>query len=232
MRMTNTTGCLNKSESIATIHAAIDAGIQLINTADFYSSGYNEMLIGEALNGHKRDKTFISVKFGGLSDPKGNYYGLDVRTLTIKNYITYSLKRLNVDYIDLYQPGRINLGIPVEETIGAISDLVKAGYVRHIGISEVDADTLRKANSVHPISFIESEYSLFNRRIETEILPTARELGIGAKKVSQIQDAIKAADITLSENEVKRIEAVIPESAIAGAAQPNGLLFKNGIMVR
>lgn len=310
MRMTNTTGYANKSESIATIHAALDAGIQLINTADFYSSGYNEMLIGEALNGYKRDKAFISVKFGGLSDPKGNYYGLDVRPLTIKNYITYSLKRLKVDYIDLYQPGRIDLGIPVEETIGAISDLVKAGYVRHIGISEVDADTLRKANSVHPISFIESEYSLFNRRMETEILPTARELGIGvvafgslaygllggnwskerkveganariplfakenieknlslvealreiaeekqitlsqiavawvlakgediipligAKKVSQIQDAIKAADITLSENEVKRIEAVIPESAIAGAGQSNGLLFKNGIMVR
>ncbi|GFZ30383.1 aldo/keto reductase [Clostridium zeae] len=310
MRMTNTTGYPDKSESISTIHAALDAGIQLINTGDFYSSGYNEMLIGEALIGYKRDKAFISVKFGGLSDPKGNYYGLDVRPLTIKNYITYSLKRLKVDYIDLYQPGRIDQAIPVEETIGAISELVKAGYVKHIGLTEVDADTLRRAHSVHPISFVESEYSLFNRSIEKEILPTARELGIGvvafgslaygllggnwskdrkvegpnarlplfskenleknlslvealndiakekqitlsqlavawvlakgedivplvgAKKVSQIQDGIKAMGITLSKTELEQIEAAIPENAIAGGAQPNGLSFKNGIMVR
>ncbi|GKU30179.1 aldo/keto reductase [Clostridium folliculivorans] len=310
MRMTNTTGYPDKAESIATIHAALDAGIQLINTGDFYSSGYNEMLIGEALSGYKRDKAFISVKFGGLSDPKGNYYGLDVRPLTIKNYITYSLKRLKVDYIDLYQPGRIDQAIPVEETIGAISELVKAGYVKHIGLTEVDADTLRRAHSVHPISFVESEYSLFNRSIEKEILPTARDLGIGvvafgslaygllggnwskdrkvegpnarlplfykenleknlslvealndiakekqitlsqlavawvlakgedivplvgAKKVSQIQDGIKAMGITLSKTEVDRIEAAIPENAIAGGAEPNGLSFKNGIMVR
>lgn len=310
MRMTNTTGYPDKSESIATIHAALDAGIQLINTGDFSSSGYNEMLIGEALSGYKRDKAFISVKFGGLSDPKGNYYGLDVRPLTIKNYITYSLKRLNVDYIDLYQPGRIDQAIPVEETIGAISELVKAGYVKHIGLTEVDAETLRKAHLVHPISFVESEYSLFNRSIEKEILPTARDLGIGvvafgslaygllggnwskerkvegpnarlplfskenleknlslvealndiakekqitlsqlavawvlakgedivplvgAKKVSQIQDGIKAMGITLTKTDVERIEAAIPENAIAGGAQPNGLSFKNGIMVR
>jgi len=169
----------NKSENIATIHEALDSGINLLNTADFYGSGKSEMVIGEALKGQKRDKAFLSVKFGALVAPNGSMYGLDVRPLTIKNYITYTLKRLNLDYIDLYQPARIDLGIPVEETIGAISDLVKAGYVKHIGITQVDADTLRRANSVHPISFIEVEYSLFNRSMEKEILPTARELGVG-----------------------------------------------------
>ncbi|MFW2491644.1 aldo/keto reductase [Clostridium chromiireducens] len=169
----------NKAENIATIHEALDSGINHLNTADFYGSGKSEMVIGEALKGQKRDKAFISLKFGALVAPDGSMYGLDVRPLTIKNYITYSLKRLNVDYIDLFQPARIDLGIPVEETIGAISDLVKAGYVKHIGLTQVDADTLRKAHAVHPISFIESEYSLFNRSMEKEILPTARELGIG-----------------------------------------------------
>lgn len=169
----------NESENIATIHAALDSGINLLNTADFYGSGKSEMIIGKALKGQKRDKAFVSVKFGALVEPNGSMYGLDVRPLTIRNYLTHTLKRLNLDYIDIYQPARIDLGIPVEETIGAISDLVKAGYVKHIGITQVDADTLRKANAVHPISLIEAEYSLFNRSIENDILPTARELGIG-----------------------------------------------------
>lgn len=178
-RMSNATGSADRSEAIATIHAALDAGISHINTADFYSSGHNEMLVGEALKGYNRDKFFLSVKFGGLVAPNGMMYGLDVRPLTIKNYLAHSLKRLNVDYIDLYQPARFDLAIPIEETIGAISDMVKAGYVKQIGITQVDADTLRKAHSVHRISLIESQYSLFNRNIEKEILPTARELGIG-----------------------------------------------------
>lgn len=169
----------NKSENIATIHEAIDSGINHLNTADFYGFGKSEMVIGEALKGQKREKAFVSVKFGVLAAPNGSFYGLDVRPLSIKNYLTYTLKRLNLDYIDLYQPARIDLGIPVEETIGAISDLVKEGYVKHVGITQVDANTLRKANSVHPISFIETEYSLFNRSMEKEILPTARELGVG-----------------------------------------------------
>ncbi|MFD4706862.1 aldo/keto reductase [Gottfriedia sp. NPDC058432] len=169
----------NKSENIATIHEALDSRINHLNTADFYGFGKSEMVIGEALKGQKREQAFISVKFGVLAAPNGSFYGLDVRPLSIKNYLTYTLKRLNLDYIDLYQPARIDLGIPVEETIGAISDLVKEGYVKHVGITQVDADTLRKANSVHPISFIETEYSLFNRSMEKEILPTARELGVG-----------------------------------------------------
>jgi len=169
----------NRSENIATIHAALDSGINLLNTADFYGSGKSEMVIGEALKGQKRDNAFVSVKFGALVAPNDSMYGLDVRPFTIKNYLTHTLKRLNLDYIDLYQPARIDLGIPVEETIGAISDLVKAGYVKHIGVTQVDADTLRRANSVHPISLIEAEYSLFNRSIEKDIIPAARELGIG-----------------------------------------------------
>ncbi|EHJ00465.1 aldo/keto reductase [Clostridium sp. DL-VIII] len=169
----------NKFENIATIHEALDFGINHLNTADFYGYGKSEMVIGEALKGQRRDKAFISVKFGMLGAPNGSIYGLDVRPQTIKNYLTYTLKRLNLDYIDLYQPARIDLGIPIEETIGAISDLVKAGYVKNIGLTQVDADTIRKADSVYPISFLEAEYSLFNRSIEKEILPTARELGIG-----------------------------------------------------
>ncbi|PEJ52364.1 aldo/keto reductase [Bacillus sp. AFS002410] len=169
----------NKSENIATIHEALDFGINHLNTADFYGFGKSETVIGEVLKGKKRENAFVSLKFGVLAEPNGAFYGLDVRPLSIKNYLTYSLKRLNLDYIDLYQPARIDLGIPVEETIGEISDLVKAGYVKNIGITQVDADTLRRANSVHPISFIETEYSLFNRSMEKEILPTARELGVG-----------------------------------------------------
>ena len=168
-----------KEDYIATIHKALDSGINFINTGDFYGTGNSEMIIGEALKGQKRENAYVSVKFGVLFGPNGSLYGLDVRPQSIKNFLTHSLHRLHLDYIDLYQPARIDLGIPVEETIGAISELVQAGYVRHIGITQVDADTLRRANAVHPIRLIESEYSLFSRRIEKEILPTARELGIG-----------------------------------------------------
>lgn len=178
-RMSNATGHADRKESIATIHAALDAGITHMNTADFYSTGHNEMLVGEALKGHRRDKVFLSVKFGALMSPNGAMYGLDARPLTIKNYLAYSMKRLNVDYIDLYQPARIDTAIPLEETIGAIAELVQAGYVRQIGITQVDADMLKRAHTVHPISLVELEYSLFNRGIEKDILPTARQLGIG-----------------------------------------------------
>lgn len=176
MGMVNTE---SRAENIATIHKALDSGINLINTGDFYGSGKSEMAVGEALKGQKREKAFVSVKFGVLFEPNGAMYGLDVRPFTIKNYLTHTLKRLNLDYIDLYQPARIDLGIPVEETIGAISELVKAGYVKHVGITQVDSDTLRRAHATHPISLIESEYSLFNRGIEKDIIPVARELGIG-----------------------------------------------------
>lgn len=178
-RMSISTGNADRKDAIATIHAALDAGVTFLDTADFYSSGHNEMLIGQAVKGYNRDKFFLSVKFGALLSPDGTMYGLDVRPLTIKNYLAHSLKRLQVDYIDLYQPGRIDQAIPVEETIGAMADLVKAGYVRHIGITEVDAATLKKAHAVHPIRLLEARYSLFDRHLEKELLPAARELGIG-----------------------------------------------------
>ncbi|MGO4110348.1 aldo/keto reductase [Paenibacillus sp. YAF4_2] len=167
-----------KSAGIAAIHAAFESGINHLNTADFYGAGRSEMVIADALKGYKRDDYFISLKFGALNTLDGSLYGLDVSPKHVKNYLAYSLKRLNLDYIDLYQPARIDLGIPVEETIGAISELVKAGYVKEIGVSQVDAETLRRAHATYPISLVESEYSLFNRGIEKEIIPTARELGI------------------------------------------------------
>jgi len=185
-----------RNDSVATIHAALDAGVTSLNAADFYEGGRSEMQIGEAIKNYDRDKVFISLKFGTLVAPNGSMYGLDVRPLTIKNYLTHSLKRLNLDYIDLYQLGRIDLGIPVEETIGAISDMVNAGYVKHIGVTQVDAGTLRKAHSTHPISLVEAEYSLFNRNIEKDIMPTSRELGIGVVAFGAIAHGMLAGSWT------------------------------------
>jgi len=179
MRMSHYVGDDNRGESIATIRAALDAGVSFLNTGDFYGCGHNELLVGEAIKGYDRDKVFISVKFGGLQSPKGMMYGIDSRPLAVKNYLTYSLKRLGLDYIDLYQPCRIDPEIPVEETIGALAELVKEGYVKHIGLSEVDANTLRRANAVHPISLVELEYSVSRRKIEKGAIPAARELGVG-----------------------------------------------------
>lgn len=169
----------NMQESIATIHASLDAGINYLNTADFYGSGQSEMTICEALKGRKREDVFISVKFGMLLGVNGQMYGLDVRPQAVENYLNYTLKRLGTDYVDLYQPARIDPNIPVEDTIGAVADLVKKGYVRNIGISEVNGETLRKANAVHPISLVEVRYSMMDRHIEDDLLPVAHELGIG-----------------------------------------------------
>ncbi|WP_285767408.1 aldo/keto reductase [Peribacillus sp. SI8-4] len=205
-RMSNANS--DRNESIATIHAALDAGITHLNTADFYTSGHNEMLIGEVLKGRNREKAFLSVKFGALVAPDGRMYGLDVRPQHIKNYLTYSLKRLGVDYIDLYQPARIDLAIPVEETIGAISDMVKAGYVKHIGMTQVDAATLKKAHSVHPISLAEYQYSLFNRGIEKDIVPAARELGIDVVAFGTLAHGLLGG--TMSKDKVDHGNSYIP----------------------
>ncbi|MBP9478994.1 MAG: aldo/keto reductase [Sebaldella sp.] len=177
-------GCMhlstkNQSESSAVIHAALDKGVSFLNTGDFYGSGESEMAVGEALKGYNRDKFYMSVKFGVLSSPNGKIYGLDVHPDRIKNYLVHSLKRLKLDYIDLYEPARIDLSIPVEETIGAIAELVKEGYVRHIGLTQIDAATLERANAVHKIEYVEMDYSLFNRSIEEDIIPLARKLDIG-----------------------------------------------------
>lgn len=174
-------GCmtLKENEGVATIRTALDAGVTFLDTGDFYGAGLSEMMVGEAIRGYDRDKIYLSVKFGGMMKPGGGMYGMDVHPDRIKNYLTHSLARLRVDYVDLYQPARLVEDIPVEETIGAIADMVKEGYVRHIGVSMVDAQKLRRAHATHPIAFLETSYSLFDRSMEAELLPTARELGIG-----------------------------------------------------
>jgi aryl-alcohol dehydrogenase-like predicted oxidoreductase len=179
MGMSDLYGAADDAESIATIHAALDAGITLLDTGDFYGMGHNEMLIRDALKDRDRTTAIISVKFGALRDPDGGWTGIDGRPAAIKNFLAYSLKRLGTDYIDIYRLARPDPNVPIEDTIGAIAECVKAGYVRHIGLSEVGADTLRRAQAVHPISDLQIEYSLFSRDIEAEILPTCRELGIG-----------------------------------------------------
>jgi aryl-alcohol dehydrogenase-like predicted oxidoreductase len=179
MGMSGMYGPADRTESIATIHAALDAGITLIDTGDFYGMGHNEMLIGEALKGVQRDRFLVSVKFGALRDPAGGWLGYDARPPAVRNFLAYSLQRLGLDHIDIYRPARLDPRVPIEDTVGAIADMVKAGHVRYIGLSEVGAATIRRAAAVHPISDLQIEYSLNSRGIEDDILPTLRALGIG-----------------------------------------------------
>jgi aryl-alcohol dehydrogenase-like predicted oxidoreductase len=170
-------GPVDDRESIATIDAALEAGVTFFDTGDFYGSGQNEMLLGEALKG-KRDQAFIAVKFGALRGPDGALFGNDTRPASVRNFLAYTLKRLGTDHVDLYQPARVDPAVPIEDTVGAIAEMVKAGYVRHIGLSEAGADTIRRARTVHPIAALQIEYSLMSRGVEKAILPTLRELGI------------------------------------------------------
>jgi aryl-alcohol dehydrogenase-like predicted oxidoreductase len=179
MGMSDLYGPADEAESIATIHAALEAGITLLDTGDFYGMGHNELLLREALRGHKREQAVVSVKFGALRDPAGGWAGSDSRPAAVKNFLAYSLRRLGTDYIDIYRPARLDPEVPIEETVGALSEMVQAGYIRHLGLSEVGAATLRRAHAVHPIADLQIEYSLFSRSLEAEILPTCRELGIG-----------------------------------------------------
>jgi aryl-alcohol dehydrogenase-like predicted oxidoreductase len=177
MGMSRMYGHADDAESIATIHAALDRGVDLFDTGDFYGSGHNESLLGRALAG-RRDRALISVKFGALRAPDGGWLGVDGRPASVKNFATYSLQRLGVDHIDVYRLARLDPGVPIEDTIGAIADLVRAGYVRHIGLSELGAATIRRAAAVHPIVDLQIEYSLLSRGPETAIFPTLAELGI------------------------------------------------------
>lgn len=179
MGMSDFYGPADRSESIATIHAALDAGITLLDTGDFYGMGHNEMLIRESLTGRNRDNLQISVKFGALRDPAMGFCGMDCRPAAVKNFLAYSLQRLGAETIDIYRPARLDPSVPIEETVGAMADLVKAGWIRHIGLSEVGSDTIRRAHRVHPIADLQIEYSLIARGIENGILNTCRELGIG-----------------------------------------------------
>jgi aryl-alcohol dehydrogenase-like predicted oxidoreductase len=179
MGMSDFYGPTDRSESIATIHAALDAGVTLLDTGDFYGMGHNELLIGEALKGRSRDSFQISVKFGALRGPDRSWLGYDSRPAAVRTFLSYSLQRLGVDHIDVYRPARLDPSVPIEETIGTMADLIKAGYLRHIGLSEVGSETIRRAHAVHPISDLQIEYSLISRGIESDILKTCRELGIG-----------------------------------------------------
>jgi aryl-alcohol dehydrogenase-like predicted oxidoreductase len=181
MGMSGMYGASDDAESIATIHAAIDHGVNLIDTGDFYGMGHNEMLIGNALamlGSQARDKVLLSVKFGAMRDPRNGWSGYDCRPAAVKNFLAYSLQRLGVQHVDIYRPARLDPKVPIEETIGAIAEMVKQGYVKHIGLSEVSAETIRRANAVHPIVDLQMEYSLVTRGAEEKILPTTREIGM------------------------------------------------------
>ncbi|MEU3885920.1 aldo/keto reductase [Streptomyces sp. NPDC029041] len=182
MGMSALYGEADRTESIATIHAALEAGVTLLDTGDFYAMGHNEMLIGEALRAApaaRREQALVSVKFGALRGPDGSWLGYDGRPAAVKSFAAYSLQRLGVDHIDVYRIARLDPDVPIEETVGAIAELVEKGYVRHIGLSEVGAATIRRAAATAPVSDLQIEYSLISRGIEDEVLPTVRELGIG-----------------------------------------------------
>ncbi len=179
MGMSGVYGPADEQESIATIHAALDAGINLLDTGDFYGMGHNELLVGRALADRRRDEALISVKFGAQRGPDGAWLGFDARPAAVKTALAYSLQRLRTDHVDIYRPARLDAQVPIEETVGAIAELVDAGYVRWIGLSEVGPDTIRRAAAVHPICDLQIEYSLISRTLEREIVPACRELGVG-----------------------------------------------------
>ena len=199
----------NPENSVKTIHAALDAGITLFNTGEFYNASESELIVGQALKGVKRDSYFLSVKFGVLPSPEGGIYGLDVKPHNVKGHLTYSLRRLGLDYIDLYQPARMDTTVPVEELVGAIAEQVQAGYVKHIGLTMVDAVTLRRACKVHPIHTVEMEYSLLNRSIERELIAAAKELGVKVLAFGTVGHGMLRDDIL---------------TAPAGTLPPRGML--------
>jgi aryl-alcohol dehydrogenase-like predicted oxidoreductase/NADPH:quinone reductase-like Zn-dependent oxidoreductase len=235
MRMSGAGGPLpgaSDHDAIATIHAALDAGINLLDTGDFYGMGHNEMLVGQALRG-RRDQAVISVKFGAQKSPGGTFVGFDTRPASVKNFAAYSLNRLGVDVIDIYQPARVSPDVPIEDTVGAVADLIREGKVRFLGMSEANADQLRRAHAVHPVTALEIEYSLATRMIEAEILPTARELGVGIVGYGVVAQGLLLGDMEAplpvddpraklfprfqGENLVRNLERVAVLKALAAA---------------
>jgi aryl-alcohol dehydrogenase-like predicted oxidoreductase len=206
--MSDLYGPADDGESIATIHAALDAGITLLDTGDYYAMGKNELLLKAALHGGRRDQAVLSVKFGALRDPSGAWIGIDGRPVAVKTFLAYTLGRLGTDHVDIYRLGRLDPNVPIEDTVGAIAEMVKAGYVRHIGLSEVGAETIRRACAVHPISDLQIEYSLISRGIEGEILPACRELGIGVTAYGVLSRGLLSGhwskERTLAANDFRR----------------------------
>jgi aryl-alcohol dehydrogenase-like predicted oxidoreductase len=178
MGMSGSYGPSDRAEALATIRAALDAGVTLLDTGDFYGMGHNELLVREALTGRRREDVVLSVKFGGLRAPDGSWSGFDARPAAVRNFLAYSLQRLGTDYVDVYRPARLDPAVPIEETVGAIAECIAAGWVRDLGLSEVGADSIRRAHAVHPVADVQLEYSLMSRGIETTILPTVRDLGV------------------------------------------------------
>lgn len=204
MGMSDFYGPADREESLATIHAAIDAGVTLLDTGDFYGSGHNELLIGEVLRDIRREDVFIAVKFGAMRDPAGGFVGVDARPQAVRNFLAMTLKRLGTDYVDLYQPARVDPTVPIEETVGAIKDMADAGYVRHIGLSEAGAQTIRRAHAVHPIASLQIEYSLLSRGIESDILPTCRELGIAVNAYGVLSRGLLSGHWTQERSDTAR----------------------------
>jgi len=196
MGMSGTYGPVEDEESIATIHAALDAGVTLLDTGDFYGMGHNEMLIRDALSARERGEALISVKFGALRGPDNRFAGNDARPAAVPNFLAYSLRRLGTDHIDIYRPARLDPDVPIEETVGAIAEMVTAGYVRQIGLSEVGEETLRRAQAVHPICDVQLEYSLLARSIEASVLPAARKLGIAVTAYGVLTRGLLSGDWT------------------------------------
>jgi aryl-alcohol dehydrogenase-like predicted oxidoreductase len=179
MGMSDFYGPADAGESVATIHAALEAGITLLDTGDFYGMGHNELLLRDALRGARRDQAVVSVKFGAQRGPDMSWLGYDARPAAVKTALAYTLRRLGTDHVDIYRPARLDPAVPIEDTVGAIAELIQAGYVRHLGLSEVGAETVRRAHAVHPVVDLQIEWSIISRGVEREILPTLRELGIG-----------------------------------------------------
>jgi len=202
MGMSGMYGAADEEDCIATIQSAIDQGVNLIDTGDFYGMGDNEMLIRRALVG-RRDQVLLSVKFGALRSPDGNWAGYDSRPAAVKNFCAYSLKRLGTDHIDIYRPARLDPAVPVEDTIGAIASLIKAGYVRSIGLSEVGAETIRRAQAVHPIVDLQIEYAMVSRSPENEILPVLRELGIGMTAYGVLSRGLLSGSLPQSKADIR-----------------------------
>jgi aryl-alcohol dehydrogenase-like predicted oxidoreductase len=202
MGMSGMYGRADEAESIATIHAALDQGVTLLDTADFYGMGHNEMLIGRALK-DRRDRALLSVKFGALRGPDGSWLGYDARPAAIRNFLAHSLTRLGVDHVDIYRPARLDPQVPIEESIGALSELVKAGYVRAIGLSEVGADTIRRAHGIHPIADLQIEYSLLSRAPEEKIFPVLAELGVGATLYAVLSRGLLAGSRPAAQHDLR-----------------------------
>ena len=210
MGMSDFYGPADRDDSLATITMAVERGITLLDTGDFYGMGHNEMLIGEALRTLDRDKLTLSVKFGALRDPDLAFRGYDCRPASVKNFAAYSLRRLGTDRIDIYRPSRLDGEVPIEDTIGAIAELVRAGHVRHIGLSEVGAETIRRAHKVHPIADLQIEYSLLSRNIEDDILPTCRELGIGVTAYGVLSRGLISGHWSKERNSARDFRSMSP----------------------